>query len=179
MILLDLFNLIFSPFFTTAMLSSVVLSYFGIELLKDHPVILWANILSICQILLFVVGFFVTRASETRSSCYLRWMTTICNFAIWTSLVIIPLIVMTLIGVAIYRHGTQDLLLYHGLVQLGTIVWVLLDFVGVFVQTHEESKQLRDGVLVLRRRAKDKGFIQRTYTDIKNDVEPDYNDDDY
>ena len=106
-------------------------------------------------------------------------MVTITNFAIWICLVVIPLVVMAIIGVTTYRYGFQDLLLYHGLVQLGTIISFLAYFMTPFMKAHEDSCQLRDGVLVLRERAKAKGLIKRTTTDIMNDVEPDFEDDNY
>ena len=105
MIALDLFNLILSPFFVTYFEAQMsIFDYFQMYQKTDSAKV-WANGLSILQLLLFVVGFFVTRASETKSSFYLRWMVTITNFAIWICLVVIPLVVMAIIGVTSYRHG--------------------------------------------------------------------------
>lgn len=150
MLMLDMFNLIFSPTFTFSLLKGLTNSFEGGHL-AYQGVVTFANFLSILQILFFMVGFFVTRASESRRSFYLHWATDVTHVSIWISLVWIPCLTLTTLVIAMWVQGhAENTLLYHALVQLGTILWFLADFRGPLRDTYEEYLRTKNAALAIR-----------------------------
>lgn len=93
MVMLDLFNLMFSPAIVTYFLNTVVFTYFE-SYLHDRAALDIVNWLSLAQFFFYTLGFFVTRASETRSSFYLKVMSELTYASIYTSTVIIPISIL-------------------------------------------------------------------------------------
>ncbi len=137
MMMLDLFNLMFSPAIVTYFLNIVVFTYFE-SYLNDKAALDIVNWLSLAQFFFYTLGFFVTRASETRSTFYMKVMSEITYAAMIISTVVIPILILIfLCWTMLTSQKVTDLLVYCSLAQLGTIIWVLIDFREPFASSYE------------------------------------------
>ncbi len=137
MVMLDLFCLMFSPAIVTPFINTVVYTYFE-SYLSEKVALDIVNWLSLAQFFFYILGFFVTRASETRSTFYMKVMSEITYASMIISTVVIPILILIfLCWTMLTSQKVTDLLVYCSLVQLGTIIWVLIDFREPFASSYE------------------------------------------
>ncbi len=75
------------------------------------------------------------------------------NVSIWLSLVWIPCVTLVILAVAMKHQGLEHTLLYHALVQAGTIIWFFWCFRKPVKKHYEEISETREAIDAIRKRA--------------------------